>query len=80
MLYDGYKVLRVHAQNIDQLLYLRQLSETEDSSPKINFWSEPNRINSSVDVMVAPDIASEIKSNFEKQNMPTETLINDVGR
>ena len=80
LLYDGYQVLRVHAENIDQLLYLRHLSETEDNGPRINFWSEPNRINSSVDVMVSPDIANEMKTNFGKKNMSTLTLINDVGR
>ena len=78
--YEGYKVLRVHADSMDQLLYLRELSETGEIGTKINFWIEPDRLNSSVDMMVSPDIATEIKTILEKQNMKTETIINNVGR
>jgi len=80
VIYDGYKVLRVHAQSMDQLLYLQKLSEMEDTGTKINFWSEPSRLNSSVDVMVSPDFVSEMQTKFEKHNLTAETLINDVGR
>lgn len=78
--YDGYKVLRVHAESMDQLLYLRELSETGDTGVKINFWSEPSRLNSSVDVMVSPDLVTDVRTILEGQNMTTETLINDIGR
>ncbi|XP_017480758.1 PREDICTED: carboxypeptidase B-like [Rhagoletis zephyria] len=63
-----------------QLLYLQTLSETSATGAQINFWSEPNRLNSSVDFMVAPEYETEIKAILKKQNMETETLINDVGR
>lgn len=79
--YEGYQVLRVHAESMDQLLYLRELSDTsETGQPQINFWSEPNSLNSSVDFMVSPEYELEIRSILKKQNMETETLINDVGR
>ena len=81
MTYSGYKVLRVQADNLDQLHYLRNLSETEsDLSSKINFWSEPDRLNSSIDVMIAPDIVNEMTTKFGKQNISSKTLINDVGK
>lgn len=79
--YEGYQVLRVHAESMDQLLYLRELSDTSETGhAQINFWSEPNSLNSSVDFMVSPEYETEIKAILKKQNMETETLINDVGR
>lgn len=79
--YEGYQVLRVHAESMDQLLYLRELSDTSDTGhAQINFWSEPNSLNSSVDFMVSPEYELEIRAILKKQNMETETLIIDVGR
>lgn len=80
VLYDGYKVIRVHPQTLSQLYQLQKLSQVDDKGQKINFWSEPNRINSTTDVMVAPDVADELKTFFDRQNIKSETLINDVGR
>lgn len=79
--YDGYKVFRVRAENIDQLLYLRQLSDdVEKVDLKIDFWSMPNSLNSSIDLMVSPELGNDLQTILAKQNIKAETLINDVGR
>lgn len=80
VVYDGYKVFRVHTETLEQLRHLKRLTEVEDKSLKINFWSEANRINSTSDLMVSPDVIDELKFYFEKENIKTETLISDVGR
>lgn len=79
--YDGYKVFRVRAENIDQLLYLRQLSDdVQKVDLKIDFWSMPNSLNSSIDLMVPPELGNDFQTILAKQNIKAETLINDVGR
>lgn len=79
--YDGYKVFRVRAENIDQLLYLRQLSDDlQKVDLKIDFWSMPNSLNSSIDLMISPELGDDFQTILAKQNIKAETLISDVGR
>jgi hypothetical protein len=67
--YNGYKVLRLLPNTLGQLQYLNSIaSDVSFALPpkKIDFWTMPKDVNSTVDLMVAPDLIKKV-------------LIKDVG-
>ncbi|XP_054165079.1 carboxypeptidase B-like [Oppia nitens] len=69
--YKGFKVLRLLPNTVDQLQYLSDIS-TDLSlvipNKKIDFWTQPKDVNSSVDVMVSPDIYIDIFEQEKRTN------------
>jgi hypothetical protein len=80
--YNGYKVLRLLPNTLDQLQYLNGIaSDVSFILPpkKIDFWTMPKDVNSTVDLMVAPDLIKNIQKKLSAQNIKTKVLIKDVG-
>jgi hypothetical protein len=80
--YNGYKVLRLLPNTLGQLQYLNSIaSDVSFALPpkKIDFWTMPKDVNSTVDLMVAPDLIKNIQKKLSAQNIKTKVLIKDVG-
>jgi hypothetical protein len=80
--YKGYKVLRLLPNTVDQLHYLSDLSTDIQfviPNKKIDFWTQPKDLNSSVDVMVSPEVYKNIRQKFSQQNIKNKVIIQDVG-
>ena len=80
--YKGYKVLRLTPYSTTQLQYLNELST--DASlvtphKKIDFWTPPKDVNSSIDLMVSPDLYKNIRQKLLQQNIKNKVIIKDVG-
>lgn len=80
--YRGYRVLRLQPNNLSQLQYLSDMSSDVSLAipqKKIDFWTQPKDLNSSVDLMVSPDVYKNIRQKLSQQNIKNKVLIKDVG-
>lgn len=79
--YKGYRVLRLVPDSESQLQYLNDISNDITLSipdKKIDFWSLPKGLNSSVDLMVSPDVYKDIRQRLSQQNIKNKVVIKDV--
>jgi murein tripeptide amidase MpaA len=80
--YEGYKLLRITAQNqkhLDVLLELRDAWENTEPHPSalVNFWSEP-AINFPTDLMVTPDAITKVQDILEGNSIPYSVQMENV--
>jgi murein tripeptide amidase MpaA len=78
--FEGYSVLRVLPTREEQLALLNELAT--DASPghdqKLNFWRRPSELNSSVDLMIAPEIRDSTLQKLREARLEPHTFIQDL--
>lgn len=80
--FDGYSVLRVNPITENQIRFLHELSNYVDNTAleKINFWRRPEALNSTVDLLIAPDIRDDLTEKLRQQNMEPIVTIDNIQR
>ena len=77
--FEGYSVLRLHPETKDQLKALHDLQLLTDSDrkfrSKVDFWKAPRSLNSSVDLMIAPDLKKDILDTLSARGIKGRVMI-----
>ncbi|XP_046604830.1 carboxypeptidase A4-like [Neodiprion virginianus] len=73
--YKGHQLLRITPTTDSQVAELQEMMESGDDGLK--FWTLPAK-NRSTDVVVAPDMLSELKDSLREQKFGFKVLINDL--
>ena len=80
--YRGYRVLRLVPESVSQLQLLNDISNDISlvvPEKKIDFWTHPKDLNSSVDLMIAPDLYTDIQQKLIQHNIKNKVVVKDVG-
>lgn len=75
--YQGYSVHRCIPQTLDQLESLRSL-ESQENNNGVQFWSEANRLNGTVDILVAPQSRESFLGQLQRSSIECHQTIGDV--
>lgn len=77
--FDGYTVLRLLPETKDQLEALHNLQVLTDLAQKyrgkVDFWKEPRSLNSSVDLMIAPEVKNDIMDTLSARSIKGRVMI-----
>ncbi len=78
--YDNYSVIRVIPETRNQLQFLRNWAQNLSFSQlsAIDFWRYPSNLNENVDIMVSPNLKSQIIQLMKSQNLNTFIMIENV--
>ncbi|XP_078000640.1 carboxypeptidase B-like [Glandiceps talaboti] len=76
--YDNYQVIRVVPETDNELEAMKQLQERFPYEYQIDFWIEPTRLNSPIDVMVPPNLQNEVNMYLRKHGISVRTLQTNV--
>lgn len=80
--FDGFSVLRLNPRNSRQLNFLSQLETDFDNDltyfQKLDFWKRPTGVNSTVDLMVSPEMKSDLQRIFRANGLESDVVIKDV--
>lgn len=77
--FEGYTVLRLQPETEGQLKALHDLQLVTDSDlsyrSKLDFWKEPRSVNSSVDLMIAPEFKKDILDTLSARGIKGRIMI-----
>jgi hypothetical protein len=78
--YDNYSVIRVIPETRSQLEFLRNWAQNLSFSQlsAIDFWRYPSNLNQNVDIMVSPNLKSQIIRLMKSENLNTFIMIENV--
>ncbi|PIK48749.1 putative carboxypeptidase B [Apostichopus japonicus] len=73
---NGYKTYNLHPKYTAQLEFLRNLEHDFDGS--IDFWTDPNILGRSVDIMIPPHLQSSLEDLFRQHGIDYSIGLEDV--
>jgi hypothetical protein len=78
--YDNYSVIRVFPKTENQLKFLKIWAQNLTAIERldIDFWRYPSHTYRNVDLMVSPNIKTQIMRLFQTQNISPQIMIENV--
>lgn len=80
--FEGYSVFRFVPDTKEKVQLLNSIAFNFDNDPsymdKVDFWKRPKQVNSTVDIMLAPDVRDEVLSLLQSKDLKHKQIIGDV--